>query len=192
MKAIESKKDIEKRSRRNQWIVGGILIFVMLLSTFGYGMFSSSNKNNPNVEKVEYNGYEFTSQYGFWVTKIGNYDFMFKYNPTQVEKIESELVYLNGYSGKPLYIFSEDDAAVVEINKNLGEVVQRFQGACPENINCTKDWVVKDCSSNFIIIRESNESKIYQQENCAFIEGPKENLTQLADEFLFWITGIES
>ena len=35
------------------------------------------------------------------------------------------------------------------------------------------------------------KANIYQQENCVFIEGPRENLTQITDEFLFKITGIE-
>lgn len=190
MRSIETKKDTEKKQKRNQLIIGGILIIVMLMSTFGIVVNSFGNK--PETEKVTYNGYEFTSQNGFWVTKIGNYDFMFRYNPTEVERIESDLVYLNGYSGKVLYTFSEDYVADVEIHRNLGNIVQRFQRACPENVNCTEDWPVKDCSNNFIIIKNSNESKIYQEENCVFIEGPEGNLTQLTDEFLFWITGIEN
>jgi hypothetical protein len=74
----------------------------------------------------------------------------------------------------------------------LINVIQRFQDACPEKTNCTEDWPTKDCSNNFIIIKKANESKIYQNESCVFIEGREENLTQITDEFLFKITGIES
>lgn len=190
MRSIGSKKDIEKRQKRNQWIIGGILIIVMLGSTFGYAFYHIGSNNGERI-KIEYNGYEFLGQNDFWITTIGGYEFMFRYSPTQVEKSEEELNYLNSYSGKPLYIFSEDYVAEVEIYRNLGDIVQRFQGGCPENITCTQDWPVKDCSNNFIIIKKANESRIYQQDNCVFIEGPEGNLTQLTDEFLFKITGIE-
>jgi hypothetical protein len=36
MRKIETKKEAERKSKRNQQIVGGILIFIMLGSTFGY------------------------------------------------------------------------------------------------------------------------------------------------------------
>jgi hypothetical protein len=191
MRNIETKAKEEKRRKKNQVIIGAIMIFIMLGSTFAVIVDSLSN-DNANNEKVEYNGYEFVGQNGFWATNIGNYEFLFRYNPTQVERIETEVVYLNAYSGKPLYFSSQSDAASVEIYRNLGNVVQRFQVACIEEEGCPEDWPIRDCSNNFLIIREANESKIYQNENCVFIEGPRENLTQITDEFLFWITGIES
>lgn len=190
MRNIENKKESEKRNKRNQLIVGVILIFIMLGSTFGYVMFSSPD-NNSGIEKIQYNGYEFVNQNGFWVTSIGNYDFVFSYNPEQVEKINASLNSLNTYSGKVLYFFYENDAAAVEISRNLGSIVLRFQGACIDEEGCPEDWPIRDCSNNFILIKETNESKIYQENNCVFIEGPRENLTQITDEFLFKITGIE-
>jgi hypothetical protein len=194
MREIESKKEAEKRRKRNQWIIGGIMIIVMLGSTFGYAFYRLGG-DTTDVNKIEYNGYKFTNQNDFWTTTIGNYEFMFKYNPTQVERIENEggaLNYLNSYSGKPLYISSEDYVAEVEIYRNLGNIVQRFQGACLEEKDCPENWPIKDCSNNFIIIKKANESRIYQNQSCAFIEGREENLTQITDEFLFWISGIEN
>jgi hypothetical protein len=189
MREIESKKEIEKKQKRNQWIIGGILILVMMGSTFG--IIVNSFGTNSSADKVEYNGYKFVNENDFWTTTIGDYKFIFKYNPNQVERIQSELRYLDSYSGVPVYISSEDYVSEVEIYRNLGDVVQRFQGACLNETNCQKDWPIKDCSNNFIIIKIANESKIYQDENCVFIEGKQENLTQMTDEFLYWITGIE-
>ena len=191
MRNIENKKEAEKKSKRNQWIIGGILIFIMLGSTFGYVMFSSSDEDS-NTEKVQYNGYEFVNQNGFWVTSISGYDFIFAFNPEQVEKSDAEINLLNTYSGKVLYFFYESDAASVEIFRNFGNVVLRFQGACITEENCPEDWPIRDCTNNFILIKEANESKIYQQDNCVFIEGPRENLTAITDEFLFKVTGIEN
>ena len=160
MRNIESKKEIEKKRRKNQITIGGILIFIMIASTFGIIVNSFGTKTG--VEKVEYNGYEFAYENEFWTTTIGNYKFIFKYNPEQVERIESELKYLNSYSGVPVYISSEDYVSEVEIYRNLGNIVERFQGACLEEKGCQENWPIKDCSNNFIIIRKANESKIYQ------------------------------
>jgi hypothetical protein len=189
IKSIESKEDIKKRQRKNQWIIGGILIFVMLGSTFAVIVDSFGTKTTAG--KVDYNGYTFTDTNGFWTTNIGSYKFMFQYNPTQVERIQTKLDYLTNYVGTPLYISSEDYVATAEVYQNLGNIVQRFQGACLNETNCQENWPIKDCSNNFIIIRITNESKIYQDQKCVFIEGKQENITQMTDEFLFWITGIE-
>jgi len=189
MRSIESKKDIDKKKKKNQIIIGGILIFIMMGSTFGILVDSFGTKNS--IGKVEYNGYKFVNENDFWTTTIGNYKFIFRYNPTQVERIDTELRYLNSYSNAPLYISSEDYVSEAEIYRNLGNTVERFQGACLEEKGCDKDWPIKDCSNNFIIIRKANESSIYQYENCVFIEGREENLTQVTDEFLFKIIGIE-
>lgn len=161
----------------------------MLGSTFGIIVDSFGNKTNTT--KVKYNGYEFVNQNDFWTTKIGSYEFMFRYNPTQVEKINGEVRYLSSYAGVPVYISSEDYISEDEIYRNLGKTVERFQGACIDEKNCPENWPIKDCSNNFIIIRKANESNIYQNESCVFIEGREENLTQLTDEFLFKILSIE-
>ena len=67
-----------------------------------------------------------------------------------------------------------------------------MQRACPEDVICEsgEDLPVKTCSDNFIIIKESNTSSIRQENNCVFIEGQKEELTALADQFLFKTFGI--
>ena len=189
MRKIISKEQEAKKRKRNQLILAGILIIVMVGSTFGI-IVNSFGQNEVN-EAIEYNGYKFTNSNGFWVLNQGAYTFMFKYNPEQVEKISSELNYLNEYSSKPLYIFSEDYVAEVEIYRNLGQIVERFQGACLNETGCKENWPIKDCSNNFIIIKESEQNSITQEENCVFIKGRTENLTQLTDEFLFKILGIE-
>jgi hypothetical protein len=50
---------------------------------------------------------------------------------------------------------------------------------------------VKTCQDNFIIIRESNVSSISQDSGCAYISGPSENMTQLADGFLLKVIGVQ-
>ena len=186
MRRIESKEQAEKRSRRNQIIVGGILIFVMLFSTLGYGFISQGEQSTGDSKKIVYNGYEFVNQNDIWILSLGQYNFGFKFNPKEVDQVNSSVNFLNSYVGKPLYISSESSEAEVEIYRNLDQVVLRRQYACLEGGDCTNpEYPIKTCADNFIIIQENEESNITQVENCIFVKGKKENLTAITDEFLF-------
>ncbi len=189
MRKISSKYSEEKRQKRNQLIIGVILILVMFGSVFGIIVGSFGEEDNT---KVKYNGFEFIKQNERWLLNIGDFQFVFRYNPNEVEEIEtnSSLNYLNSYYNKPLYLSSENSEAVSEIYINLEQVIQRVQSACLEGEVCEGDLPVKDCTSNFILIRESNSDSITQEENCVFIYGSQENLTKVSDEFLFQIIGI--
>lgn len=195
MRKIISKQEREKKQRIKQFIVGGILVFIMLISTLGY---SFQGQLREDKQKIEYNGFEFIQQNEMWYTQIKGYEFGFKNNPEQTEDFESysDVNLLAQYQNKPLYIYSENREAEAEIYRNLNEVVQRMQFACPEKnesafeTKCKVEWPIKNCSNNFILIKEGN-FQITPRNNCVFIEGPKENLTKITDEFLFKTIGIK-
>jgi len=192
MRKIISKEAEERKKKRNQWLVGVILIAVMVLSVLGYSLSGLGNNSSGSV--VNYNGFKFTQTSNFWNVNIGANTFSFAYNPTQTEKINSTLNLLSSYNGKPLYISSEDMGTETEIYKNLfyqNQIAQRVQEACLSGENCSGDYPIKTCQDNFIIIKESTNDMIKQQDNCVFIEGNKENLTKLSDSFLFKIIGIQ-
>ena len=192
MRQITTKSNLEKKKRTNQIIVGVVLIFVMLFGTLGYAFGGGgSDSGGGNSNKINYNGFEFVNQNDLWYTLIGNFQFVFQYNPEQVEKIDSEVNTLDKYYGKPLYISGEEGEAKLEIQRNLYSVAQRMQDACLDEKNCEGNFPVKNCSDNFIIIREAEIADIKQEENCVFIEGLEENITMVADEFLFKVIGIE-
>jgi len=192
MRRIISKHKIDKKKRRNQFIVSGILVFIMFFSVLGY---SFGGRENGNIKKINYNGFEFVNQNDFWVLNIKGFNFIFRHNPQEVEKIYSNLNSLDNYLGEPLYIYSENNEAELEIYKNFdprfNSIVQRIQPACFLAEECEENWPIKTCEDNFIIIKESNITKIIQDKNCVFIESQKENLTRITDEFLFKILGIE-
>jgi hypothetical protein len=190
MRKIVSKEEASKKQKRNNLILAGFLILIMMGSVFGI-IVGSLGGNSYETEKITYNGYGFTNSNGLWATKIGEYNFAFIYNPEQVEKISSNVNYLSSYGGKTLYFSSENQNALGEIYRNLNSVVLRFQEACLDEKNCKENLPIKNCSNNFIIIRESNLTGITQEENCVFIEGNNENLTAITDEFLFKVLGVE-
>ena len=146
------------------------------------------SKGNSN-ERINYNGFEFTEQNGFWILNKDNTNFIFRFNPNQVEKIDSELKPLANYESKPLYFNSENVLAESEIRTNLAQFVEKMQSACLEE-ECDESSQIRTCENNFIIIREGSK-KISQEGNCVFIEGKTDDLTKLTDEFLFKILGIE-
>ena len=192
MRKIISKEAEEKKRKKNQLLIGIVLIVVMVFSVLGYSLSSFGNTSSSST--IGYNGFKFTQTSNVWNLNTGGHAFSFNYNPYQTEKINSALNLLSSYQGKPLYIFSENNDAEIEIYKNLfyqNQIVQRMQDACIEGEKCNGDYPIKTCQDNFIIIKESNSSSIKQQDNCVFIEGNKENLTKLSDSFLFKIIGIQ-
>ncbi len=163
----------------------------MFFSVLGYSMNSGGDEE---TEKISYNGIDFTKELGLWNAKVSNLQFSFVYNPQETEEINSSLKLLENYAGKPLYLYSGDREALTEVYRNIfyqNLIVQRVQEACFEGEKCEGDFPIKTCSDNFIIIKESENNQIYQQENCVFIEGKKEDLVRLADSFLFKIVGVQ-
>ena len=194
MKKIRTKSSEAKRQKRNQIIVGIILIFVMFGSVFA--VIVGSFGKDKDSKNIEYNGIEFVEQNNFWFASKDNFNFVFKNNPKQVEEIDSNINSFNNYKNKPLYFYSDNYEAEVEVLRNFfyqNQIVQRVQSACLNkeadifNLTsaCETDSPIKNCADNFIIIRESNNTGIVQNENCVFIYGERDNLTKITDEFLF-------
>ena len=189
MERFISKSERERKTKRKQIIIGVSLAFLMMLSVLGFALQGGGgNQEDENsLDKVIYNGFEFTYINGFWV--IG--DFAFIYNPQQVPDIGFGLRDATLYQGFPAYIYSENDEAETEAERNLRLIAQRVQNACIENEECSGNSPIKTCEDNLIIIRENNISLITQDNNCVYIEGPEEELLELVDQFLFKILGIK-
>ena len=191
MKKLASEHEEKKKRKRNQIIVGIVLVSLMILSTLGFALQGNSgnsgNVENDNPNKLTYNGFDFVYINGLWV--IGN--FAFTYNPKQVPDIKSELKDATYYQRSPVYIYSENKEAEIEISVNFRSIAERVQRACIEGVECSNDVPTKTCTDKFIIIKESNNSRIVQEDNCVYIEGSKGELVKLADQFLFTILKIK-
>ncbi len=193
MRKILSQEEKDKKTKRNQLIIGMILIGLMLLSTAGYAFI---NDEETTSEKIEYHGIEFQKDNsGYWNFNMQGQNFMTFYNPQETESINFfSQSSLQNYADKPLYFESEFIEPNTEISRNLNSFVLRFNKACLSN-NCSDNSPVKNCSlDNVIIIKDLDENNklenIYQQENCVFITASAENQTRYADIFLFRILGI--
>ena len=189
IRKIISKSEQEKKRKRNLLIIGIILIFVMFGSVFGI-VVGSFGQNFSGKNKAEYNGYEFYNENGLWKVSIGDADFIFKHYPTETKNITSVLKNINNYYNKPLYVYSEDVNSEIEVYRNLQQISARIQPACFNKENCTGDFPLKTCADNFIIIENGTE-EVAQIENCVYIKGEKQDLSELTDSFLYNIIGIK-
>ncbi|MEM4325807.1 MAG: hypothetical protein QXU40_00705 [Candidatus Pacearchaeota archaeon] len=192
MKPILSKEEKRKREKKNQIILGVILVFIMVVSTVGFvieiAQDNIGKNEDGNVRKIKYNKTEFVYTNGLWLAN----NLAFRYSPLEVPRIEGAVKSAESYRGYPLYIYSENEDAEMEIRINLGRIVERIQFACLEDADfkCEGGLPVKTCEENFLVIRNSTEAGIKEENNCVYITGPYEELPKITDAFLFKTFGI--
>lgn len=200
MKRIESKEDKERREKRVKFVVGIVVIIVMLGSVFGAvvnfssGGGSTGGGSQDNLVE-EYKGQKFYFRQGYWLTPISGGNLSFRHLPKDTNDVEvgsSSLPSIREYQGETLYIHSDNDLAGSEIQRNMRQIALRVQPICIEGKNCeSTNLPKKDCSDKTIILFNESKTKIRNEDQCTYIEGPDEELTKLADEFLFRSLGIK-
>jgi hypothetical protein len=198
IKKIETKEQKSKKEKKNQLVLAGLLIFVMLFSIFGIifqymgGFGGGTNSQNPTVT---YKGLTFQEINGYYVLQSGSSSFYFSTDPQTAGNSTSEIMTnktLSSYAGQVVYVSSPYDYnAYNDIYTDLSNYTRRVQGACAVNETCVDSTLpLKDCSSNLIIIKKAQNNQIYQKGNCIYIEGKQSDLLGLTDEFLMHILGI--
>ena len=216
MRKIISKQEKGRKTKRNQLIIGGMLILLMVFSTLGYALGGRGGDDETNT-KITYNGIEFIKDNsGYWYFNVQEQQFITRNNPEEISDINFlSYLNLNDYSNKPLYFVGDIGDGSSEISRNLAErFVLRIQQACLDEEDCEGNFPIKNCSiDNIIIFKEilnneiendepeenktkNNKTKekrmetMYQEENCVFIYAQYENQTKYADKFLFSLLGI--
>lgn len=191
LKRIMSREEQAKKRQRNQLIIGGILILIMVISTAGYALKGEEDSSQNNVK---YNGISFVKDSnGYWQFQFNGNNFVTRYNPLEVNETKvSIFASISDYTRKPLYIENGGGEPETEISRNLYSSVERIQRACLSE-NCTGDFPIKDCTNNVISFREplNNENqRVYSEENCIFIVANSTEQLKYADAFLFKVIGI--
>ncbi len=200
MRKIISKYEADRKRKRNQLIVGGVLIGVMFLSVLGYAFQNNGilggNTNNNITQTVTYNNIDFNNQNGFWIVNSGNNRLVFTYNPTEINGSNITVgTTIKDVSGKPLLLYTNGNLnAESEIKLNLKNFASSISSACPPGILCndSSGQIIPtgSCDSNFIIIQNGTQS-VSQVKNCIYISGQGEDLIKEIDNVLFKILGIE-
>lgn len=191
MRKIKSQEEMDKKRKRNQIIIGVLLILTMISSTIGFAFFSRDNTTS-NINKIKYNDIDFElGNDNLWKFKIDNQEFKTVYTPNDVESIDINFsLSINDLYNKPLYFVTNNGEAVNEINQNIVRYTLRFQEVCLVGEKCDNDLVTKDCSNNIFILKSSNTTKTYKKENCIFIEGFYEDQIKITDRIIFKALGV--
>ena len=194
VKRILTKKEQEKKTQRNQILIGIILIGLMVLSTAGYALTSGEKSGSRgNIEKIEYKGIIFIKNSDYWQFEKDGTAFTTRFNAQETEglKILSYLK-LNNYADKALYFVGDNNEAISELAGNLNDKALRIQKACLSEKDCKENFPVKSCDENIIIIKEpQNESdSIYRTNNCVFVVANNTEQVKYSDALLFKILGI--
>jgi hypothetical protein len=174
MRKILTPEEIHKKESRRNRIISMVLLLIMLGSTIGFAfLYKGEDSTKSNSKVVNYGNQ--------WVAQIGDAQFVFSSSPDEMNSTSIILLSSVGqFSGKPLYIDSQNSAFYNEIYSTLGRYAQRVQGACYDS--CENSTLPeKTCSDNLIVIKESQKNKVYQNQSCIFIEGDM----RAVDSFLY-------
>lgn len=183
MRQIGSERELEQKRKRNVLVLSLFMLAVLVIGTAGYAFLSNPNPQdvsaeNNNQEKVRFDGTR-------WVLIMDSENFYFLNSPDSAENISvNTTLSLFNYKGMPLYIASDNNAVNSEIASTVGRYASRVQQACYGS--CGNDLPEKNCTENLIIWKDSAENKVYQEENCVFIEGDM----SAVDAFLYRLFGI--
>ncbi len=189
MRKITSKYAQKKKEKRKQILVSIVLTGILFASIVGFGFQGNYGEDN----KIEYKGYEFTEQNGYWVTNIQDVDFLFKYNPLQIQEYISLVNTSGNYYDKFVYLFSEDSTAEIELYSSMRYLSKKLQNACLEGRECPyQNMPNKTCENNVVILELDKEAGIERDQNCVYIRGEtQEELIRYVDAFLFKLLNIE-
>ena len=187
MRRLNPKHIEEKSNRQKQLIVGIVLIGVMVFGTLGFAFNFTSGEEKQ--KKINYRGYDFFAQDGYWLTNVNGVEYVFRNNPNDLEEIGGFVNPVSNYYGKPLYFVSEQNEALYNIYENLEGIALRTGFACIEE-DCEGDFPTKTCEDNLIIIKEGDSNEITQEGGCVFIVAEPGNLGYVAEIFLLKTIGI--
>ena len=169
MEKIKSQSQIDKKKRRNQLLVGVVMIGLLVMATAGYSLMSSDGGGSES--KVNEAGIDFFKQNGRWVAQIDGMVFGFINLPSEVSDVDVNIsATLGQYSGETLY-FVNPNEGTNEVLTNIGNYILRSQEACLGNETCVGDNPIKNCESNLIIFESGNSTEVHQEGNCVFIVG---------------------
>ena len=185
MRRILSQAELDKRKKRRNSILSVVMLLVLIGGTAGYAFSFSdsstqdggSNTGNSNAGDYDYASYN--------TLNIEGQDLNFVNKPEEVQNIGVEISKrVSEYSGKPLYISSNNEEVTREIATTLGKFASRVQRACYGT--CAEDLPIKTCEDNLIVIDITAEPGVLEEKNCVFVNGGISS----ADAFLYKVFGI--
>lgn len=166
MRKLESKEEIERKRKFRTTILSLLMLFILILSTLGFAFLSNTKTtqgNTGNQQQNQQNTGQINFQYqGNLISLVSTYESIANI-PVNIS------IYPQFYSGSILYIDSTNQGILQELGSTLGRLSSRVQEACYGK--CERNLPEKNCADNLIVWKESSEDKVFQIDNCVFIEG---------------------
>jgi hypothetical protein len=184
MRRIETEETREKIRKRNTLIVSVIMLFLLVSGTVGFA-FSFRDGGLGGGDDDNSAGGDVGTGNGLWGVTLGDNTVYLTNSPDSVSGIDVSVdKTLEDYVGQNLYVDSSDELIANEIGSTLGIYTLRAQRACFGE--CGEDLPIKTCEDNLIVISNATIGRVYQEDNCIFIEGGMLE----ADAFLYRVLGV--
>ncbi|MEK6893164.1 MAG: hypothetical protein AABX07_03080 [Nanoarchaeota archaeon] len=181
MRRIETQEEKEKRQKRRTRVFGMIMLLIMVISTIGYAFITFQEDSNGSKKSAgQAQAQNFDSR---WILDYNGQQMALSSSKESLANISTAIFLdINNYAGNPVYIDSGNSSIILyELASNLESYASKVLPACYGV--CDLNLPEKNCSSFLIVYEKANENKVYQQENCVFIEGD----VRAADAFLYKI-----
>lgn len=170
------------------------IVVIMSMSIIGFLI----GGGGGGEQKLEYNDQTFTRRGNEWVTLVNNRQLVFDYFPEQVEdiKINPEIIAkLKTLEIDITYDINDSFAETIALSQymmqqNLGAVTNIYlrQGLTTSNDFNIPIITCDDATDSVPVLyfKQSNETKIYLEENCIMIEADSEaELLMIKDRLLY-------
>lgn len=181
MRRIETQGEVEKKRKRNNIILSILMLVILVGSTIGYAFMyysgSSDNTGTTSNEKVRQVG-------NYWIVNVSGVNFQMSSNPESVINVSVQsFITSANYYGKTVYVDSQGQEVYYEIASTVGKFAGKVQEGCLGS--CERNLPEKNCSDYIIVWNKTGSDKVYQRENCVFIEGSM----KAVDAFLYKLIG---
>lgn len=182
MRKIQTPEEIEKKRKRNMIIMSVLMLGILTISTIGYSFLSADEDEEQGLNDEDGDG--IVAYGGKWLVDLNGKQLLLENHPDELKNISVNIsINANSYANQEIYVDSANQGVFSEIAINLNGFAGKIQKACYGS--CEEDLPEKNCSANLIVWRENAENKIYQEENCIFIDGDLKSV----DAFLYRIFG---
>jgi len=195
---FQTAKEKEERDNRTKRIFSIIVVLILALSTAGFALLSSSERQN---EGNAYYDFDFSPTNEGWQTSVGGYYILTQYLPQDVEYINhSGMLNKDDFQGIVYFVTNtESETQTAKELSRLITAVKKDYACLPENQGeeCLNKSI-KSCGDatriqKIIIFNETesngNASVIYEN-NCLLIQGNSEELIRATDKAIFLLFGV--
>lgn len=189
------KRIKQRKQRKSQIIMGGVLVFLML-----FGMMGIFTYNNSSAD-YEYNGFEFTWDGRMYYTEIEGKEMSFYTLPPQLVDINVTPTFKNKIRSRGMYITfnpnqESNNLIFIDVVRNdLTKNIQSYVISTITEPSDTYDLPIITCENAtstipVIYINVGNETSVKQEGECLILNGKQSDLLRIRDLIIYTFYGV--